>query len=106
MELKGVFVLGKQHTYTILKHTDALLIAIKEVLDVNTEKSRYTLMSCEQNAQQNNINAANKSSENLVKFKHWGMMQMIIACMKNLRAEYIRKCLCHLIQNLMSASML
>ena len=89
MGLEGVFVLGRKHTYTILKHTDALF-GVKEVPEVNTEKPQHMLMSCEQNAQQNNnINTANKSSENMAKFTYFGMMQMKIACMKNLRAEYI-----------------
>jgi hypothetical protein len=77
----------KTHTHTILKHKDALLIGIKEVLKVNTEKPWYMLMLSEQN---NNINTANKSSENLSKFIYWGMMQMKIACIKNLRADYIQ----------------
>jgi hypothetical protein len=75
MGLEGMYVLGRKHTYTILKHTDALLIAIKEVLQVNTEKPRCMLMSCEQNTQQNNnINTSNEPSENLAKFIYWGMM--------------------------------
>jgi len=41
-----VYVLSRKHTYTILKHTDALLIGIKEVLEINTEKPRYMLMLC------------------------------------------------------------
>jgi len=82
-----VYVLGRKQTHTIVKHTDPLLIGIKEVLKVNTEKPWYMLMLCEQN---NNINTANKSSENLAKFICWGMMQMKIACIKNLRADYIQ----------------
>jgi hypothetical protein len=63
-----------------------------EVLEVNTEKPQCMLMLCEQNSQQNNnINVANKSSENLAKFKYWGKMQMTIACLKNLQAEYIQE---------------
>jgi hypothetical protein len=81
MGLEGVYVLGRKHTYTIMKHTDALSIGIKEVLEINTEKPWYRLMSCEQN---NNINTANKSSENLAKFIYLGMMQMKIAYIKNL----------------------
>ena len=64
-----MYVLGRKHTYTILKHTGALLIGIKEVLEVNTSKPWYMLMSCEQN---NNINTANESSENLAKFIYTG----------------------------------
>lgn len=83
----GKCVSTRQKTYTILKHIDALLIGIKEVLEINTEKPRHMLRSCEQNTQQNNnINIANKSSENLAKFIYWGMMQMKIAYIKNLRA--------------------
>lgn len=67
-----VYVLGRKQKYTILKHTHALLIGIKEVLKVNTEKPRYMLMLCEQN---NNINTANKPSENLAKFIYWGMIK-------------------------------
>jgi hypothetical protein len=91
MGLEGVYVLGIKHTYAILKHTDALLIGIKKVLKVNTEKPQYMLMPCEQNTQQNSINTANKSSENLAKFIYWGMMQMKNACIKNLRAQCIQE---------------
>jgi hypothetical protein len=76
----GRCVCTRQETHTILKHTDALLISFKEFLEVNTKKPWYMLMLCKQN---NNINTANKSSENLAKFVYWGMMQMKIACIKN-----------------------
>lgn len=75
MGLEGMFVLGRKHTYTIPKHTDALF-GVKEVPEVNTKKPQHMLMSCEQNLQQNNINTANKFSENMAKFTYFGMMQM------------------------------
>jgi hypothetical protein len=59
---------------TIKKNTETLIGASKEVgLEVNTEKTKYLLMSCDQNARQNhNIKAANSSLENVMKFKYLG----------------------------------
>jgi hypothetical protein len=56
---------------TIKKNTDALLEASGEVgLEVNTEGTKYMVVSHYQNAGQNhNLLTANKSFENLVKFK-------------------------------------
>ena len=48
--------------HTIRKNTDALLIASKEIgLEVNAEKTKYMVMSRDQNAGQNgNIQTGNK----------------------------------------------
>jgi hypothetical protein len=60
---------------TLKKSTEALLNASKEVgLEVNMEKIRYILVFHHQHAGQNyNIKVANKSSENVAKFKYLGM---------------------------------
>jgi hypothetical protein len=50
-----------------------LLVASKEVrLEVNCKKTKYLLMSREQNSGQNhNVNEANKSLESVAQVKHW-----------------------------------
>jgi len=52
-----------------------LLEASREVgLVINTEKNKYMVMSCHQNARKNhNLMTANKHFENVTKFKHLGM---------------------------------
>jgi hypothetical protein len=42
-------------------------------IEVNTEKTKYTLLSCHQNAQQNHdIMIANRSFENVEQFRYLG----------------------------------
>jgi hypothetical protein len=59
---------------TTKKTMEALLDASKEVgLEVNPEKTKYTLMSHSQKIGQNHsVNTANKSSEDVAKFKYLG----------------------------------
>jgi hypothetical protein len=60
--------------HTIRKNTKALLIASKEIgLEVNAEKTKYTVMSRDHNAGQNgNIQIGNKSYETVEQFKYFG----------------------------------
>jgi ribosomal protein S2 len=60
---------------TIKKNTETLIGASKEVgLEVNAEKTKYMLLSRNQNAGQNhNIKIANRSFENVTQFKYLGM---------------------------------
>jgi hypothetical protein len=55
----------------VKKNTEALLEASREVgLEVNTEKTKYIVTFCHQNAGKiHNLLTANKSFENMVKFK-------------------------------------
>jgi hypothetical protein len=59
---------------TIKKNTYALNDISKEVdLEVNAEKTKYTLMCRHQNAGQNhNVKIANRSFENVAQFKYLG----------------------------------
>jgi predicted esterase YcpF (UPF0227 family) len=59
---------------TIKKNTETLIVASQEVgLEVNTEKTKYMLLSHHQNAGQNhNIKIANKYFENVAQFRYLG----------------------------------
>jgi hypothetical protein len=69
-----VHVLG-DNIDTIKKNTETLFDACMEVgLEVNTEKTKYVLLSHGQNAGQNHdIKIANRSFENVAQFKYLGM---------------------------------
>jgi hypothetical protein len=60
---------------TIKKNTETLIDASKEVgLEVNTEKTKYMLLSHHQNAGQNHdIKMANRCFENVSQFRYVGM---------------------------------
>jgi hypothetical protein len=66
----GVNLLGN-NIDTINKNTETLIDASKEVgLEVNIEKTKYMLVSHDQNAEQNrDIKITNKLSENVSQFK-------------------------------------
>jgi hypothetical protein len=59
---------------TIKKNTETLIDASKEVgLEINTEKTKYMLLSHHQNVRQNrNIKTANRLFENVSQFKYLG----------------------------------
>jgi hypothetical protein len=60
-----------EDTDTIKKNTEALLDASKEIgLEMNPEKTKYVLMSCSQKiGQKHSIKVANRSFEDVAKFK-------------------------------------
>jgi hypothetical protein len=62
-------------TDTIKKNTETLIDTSNEVgLQINTEKTKYMLLSCHQNAGQNHdIKTANRRFENVAKFKYLGI---------------------------------
>jgi hypothetical protein len=59
---------------TIKRNTQTLIDASKEVgLEVNKEKTKYTLLSRHQNAEENHdIKTASRSFENVAQFKYLG----------------------------------
>jgi hypothetical protein len=59
---------------TIQKNTKALLDVSKEVggLDGNPEKTKYMLICCQKAGHRHNIKIANRSLEDVAKFKYLG----------------------------------
>jgi hypothetical protein len=95
---------------TINKNKEPLIDASKEVgLEVNVEKTTYTLESRDQNADQNwDIKIGNRSFENVSQFKYFGTTVTI----QHLIQEEIKRRLnsgnaCyHSVQNLLSSCLL
>jgi hypothetical protein len=95
---------------TINKNTETLIDASMEVgLEVNIEKTKYVLVSRDQNAGQNrDIKIGNRSFENVSQFKYLGMT----VTNQNLIQEEIKRRLnsgnagYHSIQKLLSSSLL
>jgi hypothetical protein len=60
--------------YSILKNTDPLLDANKEVgLEMNPEETKYMLMSrCKNAGQKHSTEIANRSIEDVTRFKYLG----------------------------------
>jgi hypothetical protein len=94
---------------TINKNTQTLIDASKEVgLEVNLEKTKYMLVSLEQNAGQNwEIKIGNRSFENVSQFKYLGAtvinQNLIQAEIKRLNSG--NACY-HSVQNLLSSCLL
>jgi hypothetical protein len=96
--------------HAIKKNAEALVIASKEIgLEVNAEKTKYMVMSRNQNAEQNhNIKVDNKSFERVEQFKYLGttltirnsIQEEIKSIQKSGNACY------HSVQNLLSSSLL
>jgi hypothetical protein len=98
------------NTDTIKKNTETLIDTSKEVcLEVNTEKTMYMLLSHYQNAEQNHdIKIANRSSENVVLIKCFGMTpinQNLIPEEITMRLNSGNACY-HSVQNLLSSCLL
>jgi hypothetical protein len=95
---------------TIKRNTETLIDASKEVgLEINTEKSKYMLLSRHQNAGQNrDIKMADRCFENVAKFRYLGTT----ITHRNLIQEEIKRRLnsgnaCyHSVQNLLSSCLL
>jgi hypothetical protein len=66
--------LPRDNLDTIKKNTETLIDASKEVgLEINVDKSKYMLLSRQQNVGQNrDIKTANRSFENMSQFKYLG----------------------------------
>jgi hypothetical protein len=68
-------ILGKS-VHTIQENTEALVIASKETgLEVNADKTRYVVMSRDQNARQSHdINIDNSCFERVEQFRYMGTL--------------------------------
>jgi hypothetical protein len=61
----------EENINTTQKNREALLGTSKEVdLEVNSEKTKYMLMSCKKAGQEHSIKRTNRSFEDVVKFKY------------------------------------
>jgi hypothetical protein len=95
---------------TIKKNTETLIDASKEVgLEINVEKTKYVLLSRQQNVGQNrDMKIANRSFENVSQFKYLGTTitnQNLIKDEINRRLNYDNACY-HSVQNLLSSRLL
>jgi ribosomal protein S2 len=96
--------------YTVKKNTETLIDASKGIsLDINSEKTKYMLLSCHQNAGQNHdIKITNRCFENVAQFRYLGRT----VTNQNLIHEEIKRRLnsgnacCHSIQKLLSSCLL
>jgi hypothetical protein len=75
---------------TIKKNKENLSDANKEVgLKVNTEKTKYMLLSCHQNVKENhNIKIANRSFENVAQFKY---LRTAVSNQNSIQKEIMRR---------------
>jgi hypothetical protein len=72
-----------ENTDSLQKNTEALLNAGKEVgLEVNSEKTKYMLMSRKKASHKCSINIANRSFEGMAKFKYLGKTLTDQNCMQ------------------------
>jgi hypothetical protein len=94
----------------IKKNMETLIDASKEVrLEINVDKTKYMLLSRHHNVGQNrDIKIANRSLENVLQFKYFGMT----VTNQNLIQEEIKRRLnsgnacCYSVQNLLSSRLL
>jgi hypothetical protein len=93
--------------HVIKKNTEALVVASKEIgLEVNTEKTKYMVMSLNQNAAQNhNIKIDNKSFEWVEQFIYLGTTRNSIQEEIKSRLKSGNACY-HSVQDLLSSSLL
>jgi hypothetical protein len=68
-----IYILGGS-VHTRKENTETLVVASKEIgLEVNDDKTKYTVMSRDQNAGQSHvIKKDNSSFEKVKQFKYWG----------------------------------
>jgi hypothetical protein len=94
---------------TIQKNTEALLDAGKEVdLEVNSEKTKYMLMSRNKAGQKQGIKIANRSFEGVAKFKYIGRTLTDQNCIQEeIKSRLNSGNACyHLVQRLLSSRLL
>jgi hypothetical protein len=94
---------------TMQKNTEALLDASKEVdLEVNSDKTKYMLMSRKKAGQKHSIKIVNRSFEGVAKFKYLGTILTDKNCMhKEIKSRLNLGNACyHSIQSLLSSRLL
>jgi hypothetical protein len=106
---EDVNILGRS-AHTRKKNTEALVVASKEIeLDVNADKTKYLVVSRDQNAGlSHNIKTDNSSIESVEEFKYMGttlanqsyIQEKIKSTLKS------RNACCHSVQNRLSSSLL
>jgi hypothetical protein len=97
----------RENIATVKKNTEALLDASKETdLEVNQEKTKYMLKLCGQNiGQKHSIRVANRSIENVAKFRYLGTTLTDQNCMhEEIKSrQNLGNVRCHSVQSLLPA---
>ena len=104
-----VNVLGRS-IHTVKGNTEALLVASKKVqLEVNGDKTKYMVMSGDKNAgQSHNRKIDNSSFERFEEFRYLGttLRSQISIQVEMKRCLQSGNACCHLVQNVLSSSLL
>jgi hypothetical protein len=94
--------------HTIKKNTEYLVIASKEIhLQVNADRTKYKVMSQDQNARSHNIKVDDNSFEEVLEFRYLRTLTNQHSIQEEIKSrQKAVNAYCHLVQNLLSSHLL